>query len=249
MRTRAVVLSSASPPRRFSTSPAIVATCGSALRVSTGKGAMIATAASVLLRSDRVGRLPPLRTATRPALSTGTRARLSLGPAATRGLPAACAEPTLLSPPSTAAPRDRRGTPPLHAIPTAAGESAPPEAPGELLPEAQDSVEAAAAAKPVKPPRIEMTIDSLPSYDLLQPIPVIIEPLDDRTFKAEAPALQISASGSSIGGSFLQLKEQIAATYEQCRQKSTLTPERLRQLGLFQAYIGKAKRSWSLGRG
>ncbi|MGH7109317.1 MAG: hypothetical protein ACREFK_02700, partial [Stellaceae bacterium] len=104
--------------------------------------------------------------------------------------------------------------------------------------------------KPVNKPRpIEMAIDSLPNYDLLQPIPVVIEETDDRMFVAQAPALEISAKGSSVGGAFLQLKEQIAATYEQCRQKSTLTPERLRQLGLFQAYIGKARRSWSLGRG
>ncbi len=94
-----------------------------------------------------------------------------------------------------------------------------------------------------------MTIDSLPNYDLLQPIPVGIEALDDRMFSAQAPALEISTTGSSIGGSFLQLKEQIAATYEQCRQRSSLTPERLHQIGLFQAYIGKAMRSWSLGRG
>jgi hypothetical protein len=94
-----------------------------------------------------------------------------------------------------------------------------------------------------------MTIDSLPNYDLLQPIPVVIEALGERLFSAEAPDLEISTTGASIGGSFLQLKEQIAATYEQCRQKSTLSPERLHQLGLFQAYIGRAKRGWPLGRG
>lgn len=231
MRAGVAVLSSAAQLRRFAPSPPLAATSGAALRLSTAQGAMIAPAASLSLRSDRAGPLPPLKTAARPALSTGTRVRLALTAGATRGLPARRAEPS-----------SERAAPPPAPPPAASL----PDLPADPPPGAPDEGE---AARPAKPRRIEMEIDSLPHYDLLKPIPVVIEPLDDRMFAAQAPALQISANGSSIGAAFLQLKEQIAATYEQCRQKSTLTPERLRQLGLFQAYIGKPKRGWPLGRG
>ena len=256
MRNGVIFRSSASQPSRFSASSAIVATTNSALRVSTAEGAMIGTAAARPMRSDRVGRFPLARTAVRPALSTGTRRQLSLGGLeATRGLPPAArapAPPPIETPPA-AGPQDELGGSPLDKSSEGAETgSAPPAVPptnGPAEPPQDASAAAATAARPVTPRRIEMTIDSLPNYDLLQPIPVVIEALDDRMFSAQAPALEISATGSSIGGSFLQLKEQIGATYEQCRQKTSLTPDRLHQIGLFQAYIGKAKRSWSLGRG
>jgi hypothetical protein len=255
MRNGVVIRSNTAHTSRFSASSAIVATTNSALRVSTAEGAMIGTAVTVLLRSDRVGRFPLVRTAARPALSTGTRKQLSLGGLeATRGPPAARAPaPPPIETPPAAGPQDELGGSPLDKSSEGAEtDSAPPAVPptdGPAEPPQDASAAAATAAKPVTPRRIEMTIDSLPNYDLLQPIPVVIEALDDRMFAAQAPALEISTTGSSIGGSFLQLKEQIGATYEQCRQKSSLTPERLHQIGLFQAYIGKAKRGWSLGRG
>jgi hypothetical protein len=272
VRNGLVLRSDAAQTTRFLSSSATVATADPALRVSSADGAMIGTAMAVLLRSDRVSRLPPIRTAAHPALSSGTRAQLVLaGLGATRGPPPAAAggpSPRLSSQgealpserrPSTkaqeavAAPWDRRGASPSDQTPEDAEAGAPPPAvddsggPADRPPGSSEA--AAPVAKPVKPDRIEMTIDSLPNYDLLQPIPVVIEALGDRLFSAQAPALEIAITGSSISGAFLQLKEQIAATYEQCRQKSTVTPERLHQLGLFQAYIGKAKRGWPLGRG
>lgn len=256
MRNGSLVLSNVSLARFLSPS-AIVATTTPALRVSSTDGAMIGTATTVLLRSDRVSRLPPIRTAARPALSTGTRAQLALGGlVATRGLPPAPAPeppPDLPSGGETlpsdsrraaSAPRDRQSAAGAGAeLTLPAGSDGPANQPQGV------SEAVTTAAKPGKPAPIEMTIDSLQNYDLLQPIPVVIEALGDRLFSAQAPSLEISTTGSSIGGAFLQLKEQIAATYEQCRQKNTVTPERLHQLGLFQAYIGKAKRGWSLGRG
>lgn len=253
MRNGAVVRSNAAQLSRFPPSSTIVATTRSALYASTAEGTMIGTAAAVLLCSDRVGRFPLTQTAARPALSTGTRTRLWFDAQATRDLPPAPPEP----PPEIG--EGRRATAPqegpvapsldVSAREEESGE-APPAFPPPDLPAEPSPDPAAPPVKVVNRPRpIEMAIDSLPNYDLLQPIPVIIEELDDRMFAAQAPALEISAKGSSVGGAFLQLKEQIATTYEQCRQKSTLTPERLRQLGLFQAYIGKARRGWPLGRG
>jgi hypothetical protein len=252
MRNGIIVRSNASKPARFSSSSAIGASTGLALRVSTTDGAMIGTATATLISSDRVGRLPRVRTAARPVLATGTRAQLSLGGlVATHGPPPASAftgagltRPAGIEAHQPAIPPQGAAKAGQLAIPQGAAKAAQPA----ISP--QGAAEATATAvKPVKPGRIEMTIDSLPNYDLLQPIPVVIEPLGDRLFAAEAPNLEISTTGSSIGGSFLQLKEQIAAIYEQCRQKSTVTPERLHQLALFQAYIGKAKRGWPLGRG
>jgi hypothetical protein len=254
--------SDASQTTRFLSLSALVTAATPALRVSSADGAMIGTAMTVLLRSDRVSRLPPIRTAARPALSSGTRAQLVLaGLGAARGLPPASAPaepppPGLSSKgevPPVAASQDRRGAPPFDkASEDAEAGSAPPtgsenDGPADRPPDPPEA--AATVAKAVKPDRIEMTIDSLQNYDLLRPIPVVIEALGDRLFSAQAPVLEIAITGSSISGAFLQLKEQIAATYEQCRQKSTVTPERLHQLGLFQAYIGKARRGWSLGRG
>lgn len=271
MRNGLVLRSDASQTTRFLSPFALVTTANPALRVSSADGAMIGTAMTMLLRSDRVSRLPSIRTAAHPALSSGTRAQLVLaGLGATRGLPPASREPPRQlssrgeplpsdSRPSTKAqeaveaPRDRCDALPSEKSSGEAGAGpAPPtgsenNGPADRPPDPPEA--AATAAKPVKPGRIEMTIDSLPNYDLLQPIPVVIEALGDRLFSAQAPALEIAIAGSNISGAFLQLKEQIAATYEQCRQKSTVTPERLHQLGLFQAYIGKAKRGWPLGRG
>lgn len=256
MRNGGVVRSNAAQLGRFSPSSAIIATTNSTLRASTAEGVKIGTAAAVLLRSDRAGRFPPVQSAARPALATGTRTQLWLDAGATRGLPPAAPAPA--APPSETG-EERRATAPQEepvtpSLDRSSREAEPGEAlsspPPSDLPAEPSPDPAAPAVKSVNRPRpIEMAIDSLPNYDLLQPIPVVIEELDDRMFVAQAPALEISAKGSSVGGAFLQLKEQIAATYEQCRQKSTLTPERLRQLGLFQAYIGKARRGWPLGRG
>jgi hypothetical protein len=251
MRNGVLIRSSAPQPSRFSASPAIVATTNSALRISTAEGTMIGTAAATPIRSDRVGRFPPVRSAARAALSTGTRRQLSLsGLEATRGLPPVARAPGEPAPPPAADPRGRPGgAPPDQGPASAENGPAPPAVPPSGGPAEPPQAESAtAAAKPVTAHRIEMTIDSLPNYDLLQPIPVIIEAIGGRMFSAQAPALEIATTGASIGGSFLQLKEQIAATYEQCRQKTSLAPDRLRQIGLFQAYIGKAKRGWSLGR-
>jgi predicted RNase H-like HicB family nuclease len=73
---------------------------------------------------------------------------------------------------------------------------------------------------------------------------VLIESLGDKVFVAEAPDLNLSTSGNSVGAAFLMLKEQIAATYEGYRSKKGLDSERTRQLAVMDRYIGKTKRHW-----
>jgi hypothetical protein len=98
--------------------------------------------------------------------------------------------------------------------------------------------------KPSRAEKIELAIDSLPDYEVLKPIPVLVESLGDKVFVAEAPDLNLSTSGNSVGAAFLTLKEHIAATYEGYRSRKGVDPERARQLALMDKYIVKTKRHW-----
>jgi len=92
--------------------------------------------------------------------------------------------------------------------------------------------------------KIELAIDKLPNHDLIKPIPVLIESLGDKVFIAEVPGLEISITGSSMGGVLLQLKEHIANIYEGHRASNNLKPESGRQLKVLETYIGKTRRNW-----
>ena len=100
------------------------------------------------------------------------------------------------------------------------------------------------APKPARLGKIELAIDSLSNYDLLKPITVLIEPLGDTVFVAEAPDLNLSTTGSSVGAAFLLLKEQVITTYEGYRSRKGTDADRARQLAAFEQYIGKARRHW-----
>jgi len=110
----------------------------------------------------------------------------------------------------------------------------------------------AADPEPIPAPRptafraekIELTIESLQNYDLVQPIPVVVEALGERFFVAEIPDLDISMSGSSVSDTLILLKAHIATVYDGLRTKKNLDSERTRQLKLLETYIGKGKRSW-----
>lgn len=92
--------------------------------------------------------------------------------------------------------------------------------------------------------RIELAIDSIQGYDLIKPIPVLIESLGDKVFVAEAPDLNLSTTGNSVGAAFLMLKEQIITTYEGDRSKKGPDPQRTQQLATLEQYIGKPRRHW-----
>lgn len=98
-------------------------------------------------------------------------------------------------------------------------------------------------AKPApKDERLQMTIDSLQNYELLKPIPVVIESLSDKFFTAEVPELNLSISETSLAGALLILKDHITTIYEEYRMKKMLNPEQARQLEILQIYIGKTRR-------
>lgn len=95
-----------------------------------------------------------------------------------------------------------------------------------------------------KTEKIALAIDSLNNYDLIKPIPVLIESLGDKVFVAESVDLNVSTTGDSVGAAFLLLKEQIITTYEGYRGRKGSDSERARQLAVFDQYIGKPRRHW-----
>jgi hypothetical protein len=98
--------------------------------------------------------------------------------------------------------------------------------------------------KSARAEKIELAIDKLPNHELIKPIPVLIESLGDKVFIAEALDLEISITGSSMGGVLLQLKEHIANIYEGHRASNNLKPEAARQLKAMEGYIGRTRRNW-----
>jgi hypothetical protein len=73
---------------------------------------------------------------------------------------------------------------------------------------------------------------------------VLVESLGDKVFVAEAPDLNVSTTGNSVGAAFLLLKDHIVNIYEGYRDKKAGDPERARQLSVFEKYIGKTRRNW-----
>jgi hypothetical protein len=110
------------------------------------------------------------------------------------------------------------------------------------------AADAAPAAASPKPPsaisRVELTIDSLRNYELIKPIPVVVESLGERNYVAEMPDLNISTSAGNPSDILITLKDRIAQVYDGLRIKKNLDAEQSRQLRLLETYIGKSRRSW-----
>ena len=123
-----------------------------------------------------------------------------------------------------------------------------PHRPDAGVQEPSSLVEPAPVADHAKPPsrtdKVELTIDSLQNYELLKPIRVVIESLGDKVFVAEAPELNVSTSGTSVGGALISLKDHISTIYEGYTSKKNLDSERARQFKTFETYIGRPRRKW-----
>ena len=92
--------------------------------------------------------------------------------------------------------------------------------------------------------RVELTIDSLRTYELVKPIPVFVESLGERHYVAEVPDLNITTSASSLSEILIVLKDSVTQTYDKLRIRRSLDPEQARQLKTLEKYIGKSKRGW-----
>ena len=132
----------------------------------------------------------------------------------------------------------------IRQSPAIDGPSREARSPATDLVATADSATPEPSPKASRAEKIELAIDSLPNYEVLKPIPVLVESLGDKVFVAEAPDLNLSTSGNSVGAAFLALKEHIAATHEGYRSRKGVDPERVRQLALMDKYIVKTKRHW-----
>ncbi len=134
---------------------------------------------------------------------------------------------------------------------SAKGLTATREAPGKPDAAAADADVPADAAPEAPIPkqnsetaRVELTIDSLRTYELIKPIPVFVESLGERHYVAEVPDLNITTSSSSLSEILIVLKDSVTQTYDRLRIRRDLDPEQARQLKVLETYIGKSKRGW-----
>jgi nucleoid-associated protein YgaU len=221
------------------TAPALVVSTGGArsanLLLRTSAEAVFATGSvgAAVITSNRGSAARRLTSGGRRVLWIGAKSSPTVDRVVTRPkAPAAVAQ--------TAQPAAPKPEPVEAASPEAA--AAPAEA--ATQPAAAEPVEASPPAPESRPAsKLELAIDSLPGYELVKPIPVIVESLGNKVFVAEVPDLDISLTGSSVSGVLLQLKDQIVRVYEGNRSKRNPDPERTRQLGKLESYIVK-RRNW-----
>jgi hypothetical protein len=124
----------------------------------------------------------------------------------------------------------------------------PPRTPHAAAANAPDLVASPPAPAPAKQPpaiaKVELTIDSLGSYELNKPIPVFVESLGNRHFVAEVPDLNISTSANSLSDILIVLKDRVTQTYDTLRLRKNLDTEQMRQLKVLETYIGRSRRGW-----
>ena len=129
---------------------------------------------------------------------------------------------------------DRAPAPP----PSPAAADAPADPPADPVPPAP------AARLPSAISRVELTIDSLRNYELIRPIPVVVESLGERNYVAEMPDLNITTTASNPSDILITLKDRIAQVYDGLRITKYLDAEQSRQLKVLETYIAKSRRGW-----
>jgi hypothetical protein len=130
----------------------------------------------------------------------------------------------------------------------APGQPAPEHATPERVTPEEPAETPSPAVPPAKPPsaisRVELTIDSLRTYDLVRPIPVVVESLGERNYVAEMPDLNITTTASNPSEIIITLKDRIAQVYDGLRILKHLDAEQSRQLKVLESYIAKTRRGW-----
>ena len=94
------------------------------------------------------------------------------------------------------------------------------------------------------PHRIELSIDSLPNYLLIEPIPIVIDPIGETAFTAWVPNLDTNATGHSVVEALLLLKERIEFVYDDLNRRLPLTTEQKITLQMLHTYIAPKKPEW-----
>ena len=94
------------------------------------------------------------------------------------------------------------------------------------------------------PQRIELSIDSLPNYMLIEPIPAVIDPVGDTAFTAWVDNLDTNATGQSVVEALLMLKERIELVYDDLNRRAHLDNEQKTTLQMLHTYIAPKKPEW-----
>jgi hypothetical protein len=94
------------------------------------------------------------------------------------------------------------------------------------------------------PQRIELAIDSLPNFMLIEPIPVAIDPVGDNAFTAWVHNLDTNATGNSVVEALLLLKERIEFVYDDLNRQPHLSNEQKMTLQMLHTYIAPKKPEW-----
>ena len=97
---------------------------------------------------------------------------------------------------------------------------------------------------PEHPHRIELGIDSLPNFLLIEPIPVAIDPVGDNAFAAWVPNLDIDVTATSVVEALLLLKERLESVYDDLNHRAHLTGEEKTSLQMLHTYIAPKKPEW-----
>ena len=85
--------------------------------------------------------------------------------------------------------------------------------------------------------RTELIIDSLPYHELIEPIPVVIDAIDNALCTATVRDLDISATGNSTGDALLLLKEQIEFVFDGLNRRPHLSSDQQIMLLVLHRYI------------
>jgi hypothetical protein len=99
-------------------------------------------------------------------------------------------------------------------------------------------------AVPEHPHRIELGIDSLPNFLLIEPIPVAIDPVGDTAFAAWVPNLDINVTANSVVEALLLLKDRLESVYDDLNHRAHLTGEEKISLQMLHTYIAPKKPEW-----
>jgi hypothetical protein len=94
------------------------------------------------------------------------------------------------------------------------------------------------------PQRIELSIDSLPNFMLIEPIPVAIDPVGDNAYTAWVHNLDTNATGQSVVEALLMLKERIELVYDDLNRRTHLSNEQKTTLQMLHTYIAPKKPEW-----
>jgi len=84
---------------------------------------------------------------------------------------------------------------------------------------------------------IELSIDSLPHFQLIEPIPVTINSLGDRLFTATVAALRLSGTGDTLGDALVTVKEQLEALYQRLAKSTGLSEDEKSDLQYLNSHV------------